>query len=79
MLLTAFAFITMASCSDSEIDSWQSKFVWFTDTLVNFSNIQQPDVAEGGNTADSGCRRFGQRPYSARRGRGTAKGQPYEV
>lgn len=48
MLLTAFAFITMASCSDSEIDSWQSKFVWFTDTLVNFSNIQQPDVAEGG-------------------------------
>ena len=48
MLLTAFAFITMASCSDSEIDSWQSKYVWFTDTLVNFSNMQQPDVAEGG-------------------------------
>ena len=48
MLLTAFAALQFASCSDSEIDSWQSRYVWFTDTLVNFSNMQQPDVAEGG-------------------------------
>lgn len=48
MLLTAFAALQLASCGDSEIDSWQSKYVWFTDTLVNFSNMQQPDVAEGG-------------------------------
>lgn len=46
--LTALVAAPFVSCSDSEIDSWQSKYVWFTDTLVNFSNIQQPDVAEGG-------------------------------
>lgn len=46
--LTALVAVPFASCSDSEIDSWQSKYVWFTDTLVNFSNIQQPNVPEGG-------------------------------
>lgn len=48
MLLAALALTQMTGCGDSEIDSWQSKYVWFTDTLVNFSNIQQPDVPEGG-------------------------------
>lgn len=46
--LAAWVAAPFVSCSDSEIDSWQSKYVWFTDTLVNFSNMQQPDVAEGG-------------------------------
>ncbi|MGN0281914.1 MAG: DUF4843 domain-containing protein [Prevotella sp.] len=48
LLLTAFAALQFASCSDSEIDSWQSRYVWFTDTIIDFSNMQQPDVAEGG-------------------------------
>ena len=48
IFLTALTALQFTSCSDSEIDSWQSKYVWFTDTLVNFSNIQQPDVDEGG-------------------------------
>lgn len=48
MLLSALAIITIASCGDSEIDGWSSKYVWFTDTIVDFSNIQQPDVPEGG-------------------------------
>lgn len=48
MLLSALAIIAIASCGDSEIDGWSSKYVWFTDTIVDFSNIQQPDVPEGG-------------------------------
>ena len=48
IFLTALTALQVSSCSDSEIDAWQSRYVWFTDTLVNFSNMQQPNVAEGG-------------------------------
>jgi hypothetical protein len=38
----------LSACSTDEIDGWESKgFVWFTDTLQDFTNKQQPDVAEG--------------------------------
>jgi hypothetical protein len=46
--LCLMALPLMAGCSTDEIDGWQSKgFVWFTDTLQDFTNMQQPDVAEG--------------------------------
>ncbi|MGM9777514.1 MAG: DUF4843 domain-containing protein [Prevotella sp.] len=48
MLLTALASIAIASCGDNDIEGWNSKYVWFTDTIVDFSNMQQPDVPEGG-------------------------------
>ncbi len=39
----------VCSCSTDHIDAWQSKsLVWFTDTLQDFTNKQQPDVPEGG-------------------------------
>ena len=41
--------VSFSACSNDDIEGWQSKgFVWFTDTLVNFSNILQPDVPMGG-------------------------------
>ncbi|MGM9727205.1 MAG: DUF4843 domain-containing protein [Prevotella sp.] len=39
----------VSSCSTNDIDSWQSKgFVWFTDTIMDFTNMSQPDVPMGG-------------------------------
>lgn len=49
VFLTAFAAMLIASCSEREIDSWESKgYVWFTDTLIDFTNMSQPDVPIGG-------------------------------
>lgn len=46
------ALLTVTSlfvgCGNSEIESWNSSMVWFTDTLINFSNMAQPDVPMGG-------------------------------
>lgn len=39
----------LASCSTHDIDQWDTKgFVWFTDTIVDFTNMTQPDVPMGG-------------------------------
>lgn len=35
-------------CGNSEIESWNSSMVWFTDTLIDFTNMAQPDVPMGG-------------------------------
>lgn len=35
-------------CGNSEIESWNSSMVWFTDTLINFTNMAQPEVPIGG-------------------------------
>ncbi len=51
ILYIAVAFLAMSfmGCSTNDIDSWSVKgFAWFTDTIVNFTNMSQPDVAEGG-------------------------------
>lgn len=47
-LFTLLPFL--ASCSEEKIDSWDTSngFVWFTDTVVTFTNMQQPDVPMGG-------------------------------
>ncbi|MGI6233616.1 MAG: DUF4843 domain-containing protein [Prevotella sp.] len=48
ILCGSLAMGLLSACSTDEIDGWQSKgFVWFTDTLQDFTNKQQPDVAEG--------------------------------
>lgn len=47
-LFLAVLTMQLAGCGSSEIESWNSSFVWFTDTLIDFTNKQQPDVADGG-------------------------------
>lgn len=46
MLLAATTL--MVGCGDSEIESWNSSMVWFTDTLIDFTNMSQPNVPMGG-------------------------------
>lgn len=45
-LATCFA---ISSCSTDNIDPWQQEqsYVWFTDTIMNFTNMSQPDVPIG--------------------------------
>lgn len=38
----------LMGCGSSEIESWNSSMVWFTDTLINFTNMSQPEVPMGG-------------------------------
>lgn len=47
-LFIATLTLQLASCGNSELDTWDSSFVWFTDTLIDFTNKAQPDVSEGG-------------------------------
>lgn len=47
-MIIAVVALQLASCGNSEIDSWNSSLVWFTDTLIDFTNKQQPEVEEGG-------------------------------
>ena len=46
------ALLTVSSlfvgCGNSDIESWNSSMVWFADTLINFTNMAQPDVPMGG-------------------------------
>lgn len=49
MLAALLATSLLAGCSEDKIDSWDAKgFVWFTDTLINFTNMSEPNVPEGG-------------------------------
>ena len=47
-LLSIIAPFLMVGCGDSEIDTWNSSMAWFKDSLVNFTNMTQPDVPLGG-------------------------------
>lgn len=47
LLLVALS-LQLAGCGRSEIDSWNSSLVWFTDTLIDFTNMAQSDVPMGG-------------------------------
>lgn len=46
------ALLTVSSlfvgCGNSDIESWNSSMVWFTDTVIDFTNMAQPDVPMGG-------------------------------
>ena len=45
--LLAVSFL--AGCSEDKIDAFNAKgFVWFTDTLINFTNMSEPNIPEGG-------------------------------
>lgn len=48
-LVVLLAASFLSGCSEDKIDAWDAKgFVWFTDTLINFTNMSEPDVPEGG-------------------------------
>lgn len=44
-MVASFLFV---GCGDSEIGTWNSSMAWFKDTLINFTNMAQPDVPMGG-------------------------------
>lgn len=51
VLATVVLFIScfLSGCSEEQIDSWHAKgYVWFTDTVINFTNMSEPDIPMGG-------------------------------
>lgn len=49
IIIAAVGLLHISSCDTNEIDKWEEKgFVWFTDTIQDFTNMLQPDVPEGG-------------------------------
>ena len=49
VVLGLWVMTLLSGCSTDDINGWQAKgFVWFTDTLQSFTNMQQPDVPERG-------------------------------